>query len=201
MWILQIVILLLSIAPLKASDQEDACTEVQQKLEALSAAIETVCGHGSTPPSTTLEQQQQQQNTTAQPAPIEQLQCECTPAVTWTSVTRTLIGFSHLRLVGTLAYDIPSVIPNSAREVLVVIFVYIHISGPPGHAHYVKIYTEQDQEQYEKYFLMMAHGESSTDIYSDNLWFPMTSGRQIFVKSETAHTGLLTVEIHAIGYR
>ena len=201
MWILQLVILLLSIAPLKSSSQEDACTEVQQKLESLSAAIQTVCGHGSsTPPSTTLEQQQQQDTTptTAQPAPV---QCECIPTVTWTSVTRTLIGSSQLRQVGTLAYDVPSVIPSSAREVLVVIFVYIHSSGPHGHVHYVKIYTEQDQKQYEKYFLMIAHSQSNWDTYSDNLWFPMTSGRQIFVKSETAHTGLLAVEIHAIGYR
>ena len=192
MWTLQVVVSLLTISTLQASNQEDTCTDVQQKLQALSEAVQTLCG-SSTPSPTTV-------TTTAQPAPVVQ-QCDCSPAVNWTSVTRTLIGYSQLQQIGTLAYDIPSVIPSSAEEVLVVIFVYVGSSGPPGHAHYVKIYTEQDQKQYEKYFLVIAHSQSTWDTYSDNLWFPMTSGRQIFLKSETAHTGLVNVEIHAIGYR
>ena len=112
MWTLQITIFLLSIATLQASDQEDTCTEVQQKLQTLSEAVQTLCGSSTPSP------------TTAQPIPVVQ-QCDCSPAVNWTSVTRTLIGTSQLRQIGTLAYDIPSVIPSNAREVLVVIFIYI----------------------------------------------------------------------------
>ena len=134
-WTLQVAIFL-SIATLQASSQSDACAAVQQKLQALSEAVQTLCGSSTPPPTTT------------QPAPVVQ-QCDCSPAVTWTSVTMTSIGSSNLQHAGTLAYDIPSVIPSSAREVLVLASAIAGISGPSDRTHYIKIYTEQDQRQYE----------------------------------------------------
>jgi hypothetical protein len=100
-----------------------------------------------------------------------------------------------------VAYDIPSVIPDSANEVLVLASAVAGISGPNGRTHYVKIYTEQDQTQYEKYIFLTSYNQNAYHtINSDNLWFPMTSGRQVFVKSMYAHTGV-SVYLHAIGYR
>lgn len=76
------------------------------------------------------------------------------------------------------------------------------ISGPSDRSHYVKIYTEQDQKQYEKYIYLTSYGQNAYHtINSDNLWFPMTSGRQMFVKLTYAHTGVIGINLHAIGYR
>ena len=106
MWIPQVAALLLTISTLQASTQANTCPDVQQKLQALLEAVQALCG--SSTPSTT----------TTQPAPVVQ-QCDCSPEVTWTSVTMTSIGSSNLQQTGTIAYDIPSVIPSSAKEVLV----------------------------------------------------------------------------------
>ena len=196
MWILQVTIFLLITSTLQASNQEDTCTTVQQKLQALSEAVQTLCQGSSTSPPTTIT------STTAKPAPVEQLPCDCSPAVTWTSVPMTSIGSSNLRHTGTLAYDIPSVIPSSAKEVLVLASVFAGISGPNERSHYVKVYTEQGQKQYEKYIYLTSYNQNAFHtINSDNLWFPLTSGRQIFVKLMYAHTGYIGINLHAIGYR
>ena len=191
MGILFAAVFLLTIHALGVSgQQQQSCPDVQQKLQALSEAVQSLCELSTPLPST------------AQPTPVVlQQQCDCSPAVNWTSVPRTTIGTSNLRQAGTLAYDIPSVIPSSAKEVLVLTVVFVSSSGPSGHTHYVKIYTEQNQKQYEKYIFLISHSQSASVTNSDNLWFPMTSGRQVFVKSEIAHTSHVNFEIHAIGYR
>ena len=188
MKILHIAIFLLTIHTLGVWGQQQSCPDVQQKLQALSEAVQTLCGSSTPLPTTT------------QPAPVVQ-QCDCSPEVTWTSVTMTRIAYTQLRHTGILAYDIPSAIPNSAKEVLVLVSVRVGSSGPRDRTHYVKIYTEQDQKQYEKYVFLTTYDQNAWVSSSDNLWFPMTSGRQVFVKSEYVHTGQVYVEIHVIGYR
>ena len=186
MWTLQVAIFLLTVTTLQASDQEEACTEVQQKLQGLSEAVQALCGSSTPPP------------TTAQPPVIQQ--CDCSPAVNWTSVPMTSIGSSQLRHTGTLTYDIPSVIPSGAKEVLVLASVQAGYSGP-DRSHYIKIYTQQNHRQYEKYIMLHSFGQNAWSANSDNLWFPMTSGRQVFVEKTYAHTGNIGVYLHAIGYR
>ena len=188
MWILQVTALLLTISTLQASTQASTCPDVQQKLQALLEAVQVLCGSSTPPPTTT------------QPAPVVQ-QCDCSPEVTWTSVTITRIAFTQLRHTGTLAYDIPSVIPNTAREVLVLVSVTVGNSGPDHRTHQLKIYTEQDQRQYEKYVFFISRSQNAWNTNSENMWFPVTSGRQIFVNSAYAHTGAVEVTLHAIGYR
>ena len=188
MKILHIGVFLLTIYMLGVCEEQQACLNVQQKLQALSEAVQTLCGSSTPPPTTT------------QPAPVVQ-QCDCSPAVNWTSVPMTSIGSTNLRQTGTLAYDIPSVIPSRAKEVLVLASIYVGNSGPSSRAHYVKIYTEQDQKQYEKYIYLVSYGQNAYGINSDNLWFPMTTGRQVFVKLTYAHTGSISINLNAIGYR
>ena len=72
-------------------------------------------------------------------------------------MTITRIAFTQLRHTGTLTYDIPSVIASSAREVLVLVSVTVGNSGPDHCTHHLKIYTEQDQRQYEKYVFFLFH--------------------------------------------
>ena len=188
MWALRLVSFLFITTTLQAYD-EQSCSVVQQKLQALSDAIQTLCGSSTPPP------------TTAQPTPVVvQQQCDCNPAVNWTSVPITRFGSSNLQHTGTLAYDIPSMIPSSAKEVLVFVFAQAGNSGP-NQGHNIKIYTEQNQKQYEKYIYLRSYGQSAWNTNSDNLWFPMTSGRQVFVESTLAHTGSIGVYLNAIGYR
>lgn len=179
------VFLFLTVHTLGVWGQQQACLEVQLELKQLSEAIETLCGSSTPPP---------------QPAPVVVQQCDCSSPVNWTSVPRTSIGSSNLRHTGTITYNIPSVIPNSAKEVLVLASVDVGGSGP-DRSHYVKIYTRQDQRQYEKYIFLHTYGQSAWNTNSDNLWFPMTSGRQVFVELTSTHTGNVAVNLHAIGYR
>ena len=73
----------------------------------------------------------------------------------------TTIGTSTLQHTGTVAYDIPSVIPDSAKEVLVLASALAGISGPNERTHYVRIYTEQDQAQYEKYIFFTSYNQNA----------------------------------------
>ncbi len=179
------IILLFTVRTLKVWGQQQACINVQQELKQLSEAVETLCGSSTPPP---------------QPAPTAMQQCDCSPPVNWTSVTRTSIGSSNVQQTGTIAYDIPSVIPSSAKEVLVFASVDVGRSGP-DRSHFVKIYTQQAERQYEKYVMFHTHSQNAWSTNSDNLWFPMTSGRQVFVELTYAHTGNVVVSLHAIGYR
>ena len=159
-------------------------------MQALTESVQTLCGSSTASPIISIS-----------PAPAVQ-QCDCNPTITWTSVLMTSIGTSTLQHTGTVAYDIPSVIPNSAKEILVLASASAGVSGPNDRTHYVKIYTEQDQTQYEKYIFLTSYNQNAYHTTnSDNLWFPMTSGRQVFVKLTYAHTGYVRVFLHVIGYR
>ena len=179
MWILKISLQLYFLFTICAGQQEEACVDVQQKLQGLAEAVQTLCG-SSTPP------------------PAHQ-GCDCSHAVNWTSVPLTIIASSNLRHSGTLAYDIPSVIPSSAKEVLILADVRSGTSGGP--VHYIKIYTQQSGHQYEQYILLRCYPQHAWSFNSDNLWFPLTSGRQVFVELASAHTGETQFALHAIGYR
>ena len=188
MQIVQVSLQFALLLTLCAGQEENTCTEVQQKLQALSEAVQALCGNSTPPPMT-------------QPTPVQQ-QCDCSIAVNWTSVSMTQIGSSQLRQTGTLAYDIPSVIPSSAKEVLMLASVFVGTTGPSSNGlHYIKIYTEQNSIQYEKYLMIYSWPHNAINTNSDNLWFPMTTSRQVFVKLSVAHTGYLRFHLHAIGYR
>ena len=119
----------------------------------------------------------------------------------WTSVALTSMASPNLRQTGTMAYAIPSVIPNSAKEVLVLTTIHVGNCGPSERVHYIKLYTQQNSQQYAKYIVLKSWQNGAWSTNSDNLWFPMTSGRQVFVELTTAHTGNLGMTLHAVGYR
>ena len=183
------IVLLLSIVYVSQQQQDNGtCSDVQLKLEALSEAVQTLCGSSTASPSVAT-------------LPPPAVQCDCASPINWTSVTRTRVGSTSSQATGTLAYDIPSVIPNSAKEVLILASVVIGNSGPSGRHHYIKIYTQQGSQQFEKYIYIRTYGQSAYNTNSDNLWFPMTTGRQVFVELTVAHTGSVHVYLDAIGYR
>ena len=153
----KIVLLLLSTICVSQQQQDNGtCSDFQLKLEALSEAVQTLCGSSTASPSV------------ATPPPPA-VQCDCAPPVNWTSVTMTSIGTTHSQATGTLAYDIPSVIPSSAKEVLILASADTGTSGPGGCNHYIKIYTQQGSQQVEKYIYLMTYGQSAWNTKSDNL--------------------------------
>ena len=129
------------------------------------------------------------------------MQCGHSAAVTWTSVPITKVASSLLRQTGTQSYDIPSVIPSSAKEVLVLADVQAGYSGPNDVIHYVKIYTQQNSHKFEKYIVLKSYHQSAWSVNSDNLWFPMTANRKVYVESSRAHTMNLKLNLNVIGYR
>ena len=173
-----------------SEQQQPACSNVQQQLQELTKAVQTLCSSANATPVTVNE-----------PSVVQQQQCECGRVVNWTSVSMTEIGRSNLQHTGTLAYDIPSIIPSSANEVLIFVCAHVGYTGPSNLAHYIKIYTEENNQQYEQYIYIKTYPQVAYSTDSDNMWFPITSGRQVFVKLSTSHTGNLRLILHAIGYR
>ena len=80
---------------------------------------------------------------------VQQQQCECGRVVNWTSVSMTEIRHSTLQHTGKLAYDIPSIILSSATEVLILVNVHVGQSGHTNRVQCIKIYTEENGQQYE----------------------------------------------------
>ena len=129
------------------------------------------------------------------------MQCINRAGAKWTSVPITKIGSSQLRQTGTQSFDIPSVIPSSATEVLILADVEIGYSGPQTTAHYVKIYTEQNSQNFAKYIIVKSYHQSAWSTNSDNMWFPMPTSRKVYIDNTQAHTQNLFLNLHAIGYR
>ena len=121
--------------------------------------------------------------------------------VEWNSVPLTQIGTINLRTTVTQSFPIPSIIPDSAREVLV--YVYI-ATGLNGNAFtHVKIFTEKSQDRrFEKYLSIQSYPQNGFAMVEDNMWFPMTQNRRVYVKLTTALSGDNFIRgIFVIGYR
>lgn len=173
-----------------SKQQQPACSNVQQQLQELTKAVQALCSSANATPVTVNE-----------PPVMQEQQSECGRVVNWTSVSMTEIGRSNLQYTGTLAYDIPSIIPSSAKEILALVNLRIGQSGPTNHVQFIKIYTEENSQQYEQYITIISSPHGAVITNSDNLWFPMTSDQQILVTLSTSHTGDLKLILHAIGYR
>lgn len=177
---LLLALTLLLTSATTSTGQLPNCTSVQQKLQALSEAIEDLCG------STT-------------PAPPSQIQCNCSHFESWTSVPLTAIGSTNLQHAGTLAYTIPSVIPSNAVEVLV--YASVRCGYSAHITQDIKIYTQQGTRRYEKYLFMTSWPQSAYNTNSDNMWFPMATNRRIYMEISRAHGNNCGGYLKAIGYR
>ena len=112
----------------------------------------------------------------------------------------TSIGSTDLRTPATFQYIIPSIIPSTAKNVL----VYVAMSC--GHANrgvsqHVKVFTKDESEKvYEKYLFMLHYPQYAHNTNSDNMWFPVTTDRKIYMtvfKDAGTNCGAYT---HVIGY-
>ena len=121
------------------------------------------------------------------------------PSLTWTSVPRTTIGGNNLRTPSTFSYTIPSVIPTSAKEVL--IYALIHSGGALRGGQHVKIFTQEGSNRYEKYLYMFGYPQDAINTNSDNMWFPLPTNRRIMMTVSNDQGDNCKAELHAIGYR
>lgn len=121
--------------------------------------------------------------------------------VTWTSVPMTQIGTINFGQIATQSFVIPSVIPSSAKEVLVYVYVHEGWSHPRDQITHLKIYTEEGSSKYIKYTSIHAYNGDSWAYNSENMWFPMTSNRRVYVEMPKVTTGNVGGYIYVIGYR
>jgi len=128
--------------------------------------------------------------------------CNDTSMVTWTSVPQTKIASSKLQIAETTSYNIPSVIPSTAREVFVFVGAFQGVTGYVGHSDSLKIYTLQGANRYEQYLYLFPYNHNSViNTNSDNLWFPMPTNRMIYLEVPVAQGPNSEAELFVIGYR
>ena len=149
-----------------------------EKMSALKTTLDGVCS--DSPPPSTVQQ--------------------WSYPITWTSVPLTQFGYTNLQHAATLSFTIPSVVPSSAREVLIHAGVSTGWSDD-GPQQFIKIFTQIGITKYEKYLLMHSYPQSAINTNSDNMWFPMPPNRRVNITLQTAIGGNAVVYLHAIGYR
>ena len=99
---------------------------------------------------------------------------------TWTSVPITSVGSTNLRHPNTFSYVIPSVIPSTAKNVLV--FAAIHCgTANAGVSQQIKVFTQDGPKHYEKYVYMLTYNQPAYNTNSENMWFPMPTNRRIYM--------------------
>ena len=119
----------------------------------------------------------------------------------WTSVPITQIGTSNHQHAGTLSFTIPSVIPSSAREVLVYAGVHSGGSNLRGPKKSIKVFTQIGTTRYEKYLYLYSWTQNAVNTNSDNMWFPMPPNRRVYLTVPAAHGTNVDALIHVIGYQ
>jgi hypothetical protein len=120
---------------------------------------------------------------------------------TWTPVD---ISLGELRYTtGTTTYDIPSSIPTSAKEILVYVWEFKGRGGAGGigEGGSYKIYTSQGSNQYVQKIAYFEYDNYAWTFNSDNLWFPITAERKIYVNLEGDISGNKNSRIEILGYR
>ena len=125
-----------------------------------------------------------------------------TYSATWNSVSRTRIGGINFATTNTQSFPIPSVVPDTATEVL--LFIEIIAGYNPNNDYcIVKIFTEEsDDRRFEKYISIRTYPQSGHTMTEDNMWFPFMANRRVYLKlSKTMNLQNMGSNIHVIGYR
>ena len=128
---------------------------------------------------------------------VTQSLSDCSCLATWTQIKTTHLGCSTLQSTGTTTFNLPSSIPNGAKEFLAYVQVRVGTSGPRDKRSNLKIYTEEGNKKYGQYIGVHAYDQDA----SDNMWFPLTSNRKIYLEVPNVHSRQVKLHISAIGYR
>ena len=120
---------------------------------------------------------------------------------TWTSVPITEIGNSTLLSMDTSAFDIPDVIPSTAKNVLVYAPFYTGTSNN-GRSQHLKIFTQDGSDNsYEKYLFMHTYPMNGVNTNSENMWFPMPANWMVHMSLfEAAPGSNCEAHLYVTGY-
>ncbi len=128
-----------------------SCSNVQEKLNGLKEAVEALC-EGTSVSIPTVRN-------------------------TWTSVPITSIGSTNLQHPNTFSFVIPSVIPSTAKNVLIYALMHCGQANRGTELH-LKVFTQDgSNKRFEKYLYMFSWNQNAINTNSDNMWFPMPINR------------------------
>ena len=117
-------------------------------------------------------------------------------------MSRTRIGGINFVTTNIQSFLVPSVIPDTATEVL--LFIEIIAGYNPNNDYcIVKIFTEEsDDRRFEKYISIRTYPQNGHTMSEDNMWFPFMENRRVYLKlSKTMNPQNMGSNIHVIGYR
>ena len=118
---------------------------------------------------------------------------------TWTSVPITRIGGTNMRHPATFSYVIPSVIPSTAKNVLVYVTMYTRYASTVSQS--IKIFTQdRSDRRYEKYLYSFSHPQPGINTNSGNMWFPMPVNRRIYMTVTRDAGTHCSANLYAVGY-
>ena len=120
----------------------------------------------------------------------------------WSSLPLEHIGVINLRHTNTQSFLIPSTVPDTAKEIL--IYIYLKAGTSQNAFTHVKVFTEESHERrFEKYLAIEAYRQSAHTYTVDNMWFPVTQNRRIYmyVKVFKALSGNVGGNLYVICYR
>ena len=161
--------------PLVFAQSNEVCPDVKTCLKILGQAFDTLCDDTTNVP-----------------------QCSC--PVEWESFNMIQLGTINMGTTGTQSYVIPSTVPSTAREVLV--YVYINMGRSQDLFGQIKIYTESSPtRRFEKYLAIKTYNQEAWSTASDNMFFPMTSNRRVYVRLTRTFPGNVHGTVNVIGYR
>ena len=94
-----------------------------------------------------------------------------------------------------------SSIPTTAKEVLV--YIYAIMGSSSDSISLMTIHTEiSHTRKFKKYMPIKTYKQNAWSSVSENMWFPLTSNRRIYVSLSKATTGKnVHGYINVIGYR
>ena len=118
---------------------------------------------------------------------------------TWTSVPITSVGSTDLRHPNTFSYVIPSVIPSTAKNVLV--YATLHSGGASSAKQHIKVFTQDGSGMhYEKYLYSYSYPQNAVNTNSDNMWFPMPANRRIYMTVTRDAGTHCYASLYVVGY-
>ena len=103
-----------------------------------------------------------------------------------------------MRHPSTLSYVIPSVIPSTAKNVLVFATMYTGSANRVSQS--IKIFTQGRSKRYEKYLFSFSYPQGAINTNSDNIWFPMPVNRRIYMTLTDDAGNNCGANLYVVGY-
>lgn len=120
----------------------------------------------------------------------------------WESIPLASIGSFGFKSKDVVKYAIPTSIPATATEVLIVYFLRCG-NEPPSRDFKVNMWTNVNGKKYQRVKFGHRYPQSAISFDSENLWFPISvQDRNLYVQSDDVQlNNCHNVQFFVIGYR